>query len=77
VLAAAQAAPACDVVLARSDRPEPAVGLYRSRVLEELRRYAAAPDRPLHALLPPPRVAWVGIEAALLRNVNEERDLRV
>lgn len=76
LLAAAEAAPSCDVVLARSDRPEPTVGLYRSRVLDELRRYAAAPNRPLHALRPSASVAWVPIDAALLRNVNEERDLR-
>jgi molybdopterin-guanine dinucleotide biosynthesis protein A len=77
LLAAAEAARECPVVLARTDRPEPTVGLYRSHVLEELRSYAAAPDRPLHALLSPTRVAWVAVDAALLRNVNEERDLRV
>lgn len=75
ILDAAGQVPAVDAVLARSDRPEPTIGLYRIGALPDLRRYVAAPIRPLADLLPAERAHWVAIDRRALTNANAPSDL--
>lgn len=78
VLAAAGGAPEAWVVLGRTDRPEPCLGVYRRDMAEVLRgRLAdgAEPRLSLHDAPPAGRVAWAAVDAAEAANVNRPEDL--
>ncbi len=77
ILNAAREDPAAWAVLARSDRPEPCVGVYRNTALPTLARRLGEGRLSLHDALPPERVRWVAFDPSLLANVNTPADLTI
>lgn len=65
------------VVLARSDRPEPLIGLYASGSLPALRRGLEAGGRGPKAVLDVESVPFVPVDASDVLNVNTPADLAV
>ncbi len=74
----AERSPGAWAVLARTDRLEPCVGVYRAAALEPLMervRGGNGPRRSLHDALPERHVALVDVAAAALANANTPEEL--
>jgi molybdopterin-guanine dinucleotide biosynthesis protein A len=76
VLDRAARAPEASTVLARADRPEPCVGLYRPTAIGPLRSHLGAGRASLHDALPASAAVFTEVAPACLVNVNEPHDLR-
>ncbi len=75
ILAAAQGSPRAWAVLARTDRLEPCVGVYRAAALATLRERLVSGRRSLHDALAPGHVVVVDMDGAALANANTPGDL--
>ncbi len=70
VMAEAERSGEAWAVLARSDHPEPCIGLYRRILVEALRMRLREGRGSLHDLVPAERVRLVGIDPAEAVNIN-------
>ncbi|MFO0829167.1 MAG: molybdenum cofactor guanylyltransferase [Phycisphaerales bacterium] len=75
VLATALAHPDAWAALARSDRVEPCVGIYRRGAIGALREFVARREGPLGGALPRDRVALVDVDPRAVHNANTPADL--
>jgi len=76
IMACAADSPGALAVLARSDRIEPCIGLYRERIVPSLvAAMAQQPQPALHAVLSAAKVELVPVDPAEARNVNRPSDL--
>lgn len=75
VLAAAHRSPEAWAILAKADRLEPCIGVYRSAALGTLEERLASRRLSLHDALPDERVVGVEVDRACLANANTPEDL--
>lgn len=67
--------PAADVVMAHTDRPEPACALWRPSARPAVDAAYAAGERAIHRVLDRLAVVEVGLPGTALRNINVPADL--
>lgn len=69
--------PAADVVVARTDRLEPACAVWNVQCLAVLRRMFATGERAIHPVIAQLKSIEVAVDRRALRNVNTPADLKM
>jgi molybdopterin-guanine dinucleotide biosynthesis protein A len=68
--------PGADVIVARTDRPEPACAVWRAQALDRVTALVADGERAVHRALTGLVTVEVAVAPRALRNINTPEDLR-